>query len=402
MGKYSVCDVFDDDSGNIRLDRTEHTWKDGKCTFCGANQENYDRGEELETHAYQFIHTEKPEEIFKMKFDVIVGNPPYQMSDGGGANSSSAMPLYHRFIQQSKKLSPRYLTMIIPSRWFSGGRGLDDFRNEMLHDKRLCIIHDFPISRDCFQGVDIAGGVCFFLWDRDHEGLCNVYTHTGNKISSQTERPLLEDGCETFIRYNEAISVLRKVMNKRERSFRHIVGSYDPFGFDLGSNYKGSERRLSNFVTKKFQNSTVIYYRDWYKKGIAYIDEKAIKENKDYVDKYKVYISLVSSGGLLTQVLGKPFVGEPNSCCTNTYLLIGPFENKEISKNVVNYIKTKFFRFLVGLIKNTPNGAKKCYSFVPMQNFYEPWTDEKLYAKYGLTQEEIAFIESMVRPMEVE
>ena len=193
--QLSICTEFDNGQGNILFDRIQHTWQSRKCIYCGASQEVYSRSDDLESHAYQFIHTDKPQDFFgtDMKFDVIVGNPPYQLNDGGGTGSS-AIPIYHKFIQQAKKLKPRYLYMIIPARWFTGGRGVDDFRAEMLNDKRIKEIHDFPNASDCFPGVEIKGGVCYFLWDKAYSGKCKVHTHRGNEIASVDERNLLEKG----------------------------------------------------------------------------------------------------------------------------------------------------------------------------------------------------------------
>ena len=172
---------FDNAEGNIRFKRIDHTWVNGRCKYCGTNR-TYDRGEELETHAYEFIHTDNLEKLFNMKFDVIIGNPPYQLNDGGGMGAS-AMPIYHYFVEQAKKLKPRYLSMIIPSRWFAGGKGLDDFRDKMLNDDKMSVIHDFIDASECFPGVEIKGGVCYFLWDNNHKGLCDIYTHKKENIS---------------------------------------------------------------------------------------------------------------------------------------------------------------------------------------------------------------------------
>ncbi|MCB0272436.1 MAG: Eco57I restriction-modification methylase domain-containing protein [Bdellovibrionales bacterium] len=386
-GKYSICTTFKNERGNIIYENISHEWVQNRCTFCGANKVSYGRETSLESHAYQFIHTEKPEEIFKMKFDVIIGNPPYQLNDGGGVGTS-AKPIYHLFIAQAKKLNPNYLIMITPSRWFSGGKGLDDFRNEMLNDRRIRKIVDYFDSNECFPGVDISGGVSYFLWSKDSVNECEVINiEKSNK--SVLHRPLVEKDSDSFIRFNNAVSIYRKIKKKNENSFLNIVSARKPFG--IIASIKPKE--------KKNKDSDVKIYS--YPKN-GFIDPDVIKQNHEFVNLYKVFVAKAygERGNFPYKVLAEPFIGEPQSCCSETYLLIGPSKSSMQTKNIISYIKTRFFRFLVLLRKNTQNAPRSVYKFVPMQDFSEKWTDEKLYKKYDLTKDEIDFIESMIRPME--
>lgn len=323
-----------------------------------------------------------------MKFDVIVGNPPYQLSDGGFGTSATA--IYHHFVEQAKKMRPRYLTMIIPARWYSGGKGLDDFRRKMLHDTNLREIHDFPEAIDCFPGVQIKGGVCYFLWDRDNPGLCKISTHKKGEVISTSTRPLLENGCDTFIRFNEAIPILTKVRNFNEPSMKDLVSSSKPFG--LRTFFKGKKNPFEGSITL-YQNG-----------GVGYVSIDELECNKHLVEKHKVLIPPLGSGSdsFPHTILGKPLVVGPNTACTETYLVAGSFENKKEAKNLATYLRTRFLRFMVLLNKPAQHATSKVYTFAPIQDFSEPWTDEKLYKKYGLTKDEIAFIESKIRRMELE
>ena len=322
-----------------------------------------------------------------MQFDVIIGNPPYQMSDGG--NSASAIPIYQHFVEQSKKLKPRYLVMIIPARWYAGGKGLDEFRETMISDKRIRYLEDYLNASDCFgNGVEIKGGVCFFLWNRDNMGSCHIVTHTTEGNLSESRRYLKIDDNDVFIRRNEAVSILEKVSSNNEPSFTQIVSSRRPFG--LPTNIEGHEVKRAGDI--------IIYQRG----GTAYLEQSKIEKNRSWISKYKIYISKAYNAGddYPHQIINKPIVSERNTCCTETYILIGPFETMEETSYVESYIRTKFFRFMVSLRKISQDATSKVYKFVPLQDFSHPWTDEMLYKKYGLDKDEIAFIESMIRPME--
>lgn len=383
--KYSVS-KFDTAAGNILYKNLKHTWVNGKCKYCGASQSVYDRGSEAEQYAYMFIHTDNPKKFFNMHFDVIVGNPPYQLDDGG--SKASAKPLYHLFVDQAIKLNPRFLTMIIPARWYAGGKGLDDFRDKMLTDSRLRVLVDYFDANDCFPGIDISGGVCYFLWDRDNKGQCRVINKRKNDTNEMTRR-LLEEEADSFIRFNQAISILRKISAYDSvSSFMQIVSSRKPFGLDTKPHLSKHDSPDNVFIYAYPEN--------------AYVKANSISLNNDWVSEHKVFISYAygERGDFPYFVIGKPFYGAPRTCCTETYLVIGPFSSQDKCENCMSYMRTKFFRFLVLLKKNTQHATSKVYQFVPIQDFSHPWTDEMLYKKYGLTEEEIAFIESMIRPME--
>lgn len=384
-GKYSVS-RFDTESGNILYANRSHSWENGKCKYCGASQAVYDRGSEAEQYAYMFIHTDNPKQFFgNMKFDVIVGNPPYQLSDGGA--QASAKPIYQLFVEQALRLKPRYLSMIIPARWYSGGKGLNEFRDNMLKDKHISHLVDYFDSTECFPGVDLSGGVCFFLWNHDYSGPCHIRSIINGK-ETQTTRYLLEKGDDSFVRFNAAVGIWHKVKAFNEKSFATIVSSRKPFGI-------ATNERIS---LMKQPNSVKIYAYP----NNGYVPSSNIAVNSSAIKEHKVYISYAygERGSFPYLVIGKPFYGEPNSCCSETYLMIGPFSSETICNNVMEYMRTKFFRSLVLLRKNTQHATSKVYKYTPIQDFTQLWTDEMLYKKYGLDDNEIAFIESMIRPME--
>ncbi|MDX9914246.1 MAG: Eco57I restriction-modification methylase domain-containing protein [Sphaerochaeta sp.] len=387
-GKYSVT-RFADAEGNVRFKKIQHSWRNGKCVFCGASQSEYDRDESLENHAYELIHTTHPERIFNMKFDVIIGNPPYQLETGGAGRQ--ATPIYQRFVAQAKKLNPRFLTMIIPSRWFAGGMGLDDFRKSMLEDEHVRSLTDYANAKDCFPQMSISGGVCYFLWDRDNPGTCRFTNIIGNTTST-LERKLSE--FPVVVRYNEAVEILRKTVSAN--TLATIASSLTPFG--LSTNFRGTQEKTKS-DDLPVQTSV----------GVSYIVKSEVTKGFEYIGKYKVLMSKTGAehagepdrDGKYRVLTSSMRVMEPDEICTHSYFVVGAFDNRLQAENLLSYIKTKFLRFLVLLSMSSINVSKTVFQFVPLQDFSEPWTDEKLYRKYSLTKDETAFIESMIRPMDV-
>ncbi len=383
---YSVS-KFDDQSGNIRYKRIQHRWKEGKCVFCGASQKEYSREDSLETHAYELIHTTRLEDIFKMKFDVIISNPPYQLSDGGSAGG--AIPIYHKFVEQAKKLSPHFLCMIIPSRWFAGGRGLDKFRKTMLTDKSIKAMVDYPKSRDCFQGVDIAGGVCYFLMDHSYHGDCDFTTIINNKKNNRL-RAL--DEFDVFVRDNIGVDIIKKIRLKTKNSMEKHVAPVSPFG--LRSFTRGEEKAFNGAV------------RVITSKGKFYIPRSEVKKGTGLIDKYKVCVGYLNpdragvnnaSDGK-SSVTTKIAIYEPGDVITETYIILGAFDSLEEATNCASYIQCKLIRYLVFLTLSSMHITKFNFQFVPDADFKYTWTDEALYKLYQLSSEEIEHIEELIRP----
>lgn len=380
--KYSVA-TFDNAEGNIRFKHINHKWKNGRCICCGASQQEYDRDKNLETYAYEFIHTQNSEEIFKMKFDVIIGNPPYQLSTGGG--QAQATPLYHKFIEQSIKLNADYVSMIVPARWYAGGfPAIKKFRNEFVENNKIKVIHDFQNASDCFSGVEIKGGVCYFLWDKNHCGKCDFYNHINGKVISFSNRYLIERGCETIIRENNAIDILHKVKSLNENSFENIVGTLWPF----------TTKSSFDTLSKTKVNSDDVYA--YVMKQQGWIRKNEITKNKKLVNEIKILLPRSVGSADVRRDKVKPIIAETNTCCSGTYIICGPFKNLRYAENVVSYIETKFFHFLLSLKKVSQDTVKGCYEFIPLQDFSKSWTDKDLYKKYKLTDEEITFIEETV------
>lgn len=386
--KYSIS-LFDTAEGNIRYKRVEHKWKNGKCEFCGASKKEHDRDEKLEIYAYEYIHTKKPEEVANMKFDVIIGNPPYQLNDGGGTGSS-AVPIYQKFIEQSKKLNPRYLTMIIPARWFSGGKGLDDFRSSMIKDRRIKVLHDYINASDCFPNVSIEGGVCYFLFDREYNGKAEIYTHKQNGETDQSFRYMDEGMFDIFVRDEKVLDVVKAIISDKHIPFSNIV--FPRNAFNLGNS--------SKYLSKNIKGIKV-FGRFNRKRDYKYIESDKIIKNINLIKKYKLFVSKADGAAgqignpIPARIIGKPEEGYLNTVCTETFLVIGPFDSEKEMINVKEYMKTKFFRFLVGARKNK-NMTQDTYKFVPILDFSRKWEDSDLFSLFNLSMEQIDYINNMI------
>ena len=388
---YSVCTNFETEQGNILYERLQHTWQNGKCTICGASQEVFDREDTLETYAYNFIHLDTIDKLYKnMKFDVIVGNPPYQLSDGG--NNASATPIYNLFVDQAKKLMPNYLIMIIPARWYCGGRGLESFRSSMLKDKNLKEIHDYKNASDCFPGIRVGGGICYFLWDKNYNNTnVKVIEHSKSEITSSIIRPTLEENLEIFIRDTIVCNIIQKIAKFNETKMSTFAFKQKPFG--LRTNF-------TDFV----KNGKVKLYTKKTEKGFAYINESSVTNNLESINDWKVVTSRSTSvpeednGQVLR--MSQTFIVEPNAVTTESYVVIGSFKTEVEAKNCLSYVKTKFFRLLCQMTIVSPDVSPRTFDLVPIQNFDESWTDDKINKKYIITKEEQDYINSLIRPIE--
>ena len=346
-------------------------------------EDNY----EIEDIFYPFIEDEVKHKKIRaikgneMKFDVIIGNPPYQMA----VRESSAKPIYNLFIESAIKINPNFLIMIVPSRWMIGGKGLDLFRSNMLSDKRIKKIIDFKDSKECFPSVQVEGGINYFLWDKNYNGKCSF-----NGI----DRDL--DQYDILVRNSNLLPVLEKVLKESTLFLNQQILGQNPF--NLNTNFKDYSPKPLPSLIKMYGNKANMKRNFNILDGVGYVNKKLLKKNIDLINKYKVIVP-AANGNNTDIIIGTPFLSEPHSVCTQTYIILDIFDNEMEAYNLINYIKSKFVRFLISIRKNTQHASPGVYSFVPLLDMTKTWTDEILYKKYNLTQEEIDYIESSIKEM---
>lgn len=394
-GPHSVFPSALSPQGNIWFDRTEHSWKQGRCSFCGASEKAYSRDEDLETYAYEFIHSDsvvkRMHEIFggTMNFDVVIGNPPYQLGSDGGTRD---VPIYQHFVEQAKRLNPRFISMVIPARWMTSGLGLSEFRETMLSDQCLRTLVDYPKSSDVFPSVEVKGGVCYFLRDANYLGDCSVRTVRNGEESLPVDRDLGE--FDVFVRDARAVGILRKVLAHEESSVTNILSADKEFGWT--SNFDG-------FHAAQSEGDVPVYYVRRGQRKIGFISREEVLKSPQLVDRWKVMIPKAGSDGgqkLPDIVLGKPLIAPSPSTCTQTFLFFY-LDTMDEAKSLQSYLATRLFRFLVSLRKITQDATKSTYAWVPIQTWDRTWSDEELFTKYGLSEGEVEYISSVIKPMEL-
>ena len=405
-GPHSIAkNCFNTEAGNVWFERTEHTWQDGKCIYCGASESILGQSDVRENHAYPFIHTDNIKERISalfgdnMQFDVVIGNPPYQLYDGG--YGTSAAPIYQKFVEQAKDIEPHYLTMVIPSRWFAGGKGLDKFREEMLNDHRIRVLVDFLNASDAFPGVDVAGGITYFLWNKKRSSHCQVTTIHQGKVDGPVLRKLNE--FDVFIRQASSVSILHKVWPngvEPKQSMADAVSSRSAFGYPSNARGDASASSIDNPI-ELISSATKANYSEW-------VGRSGVRFNKGWIDKWKATFGGATPAGGRPDKSGMYYglssirILPPQTVCTESYLVAGAFDNQEGAVSLDSYLRTKFVRFLISLRAVTQHVTKSSFTFVPIQDWSRPWTDAMLYERYQLTPDEIEFVENIVRPMELD
>jgi site-specific DNA-methyltransferase (adenine-specific) len=390
-GKYAVS-KFDNPDGNIRFAPINHTWDGSRCKYCGASKEQYQRDGGLETHAYEFIHANNPEEIFNMKFDVIIGNPPYQLMVN--KETKQSIPLYHRFIVIAKELDPKYVSMIVPSRWFAGGIGLDDFRNQMKSENKIRTIIDYKNEKECFSGVDVAGGVNYFLWDRDYNGPCTITNVSSENRVTET-RSL--DEFSFIVRDNLAVDIIHKILSRNERMLSDGGCSVQtPYGFL--STFEGDKEKKLDSDCRLLTS-----------KGWQFVRRESVLKSKTNIDSWKPFISKLSCEHAGTpdkngmyRVISKNGILAPGEICNQSYLTVCPQDSEKGAENVLRYLRTKIVRFLVQSTLIGMNISQNNFQFVPWQDFSKQWKDEDLIKKYNITDGEFEYVCSVIRDLETD